>query len=64
MWNVSQNEVQTNLQPLVGVQANMIYAEFPTAQFDAIIDKACLDAILCHAYGDSHARKYLAQVER
>jgi hypothetical protein len=42
----------------------MVHCEFPDEHFDAVVDKACLDAIWCHATGDAHLHYYLKQVER
>lgn len=42
----------------------MVHCEFPDEHFDAVVDKACLDAIWCHAAGDAHLHYYLKQVER
>uniref|UniRef100_A0A7S1UEF3 Methyltransferase type 11 domain-containing protein n=1 Tax=Phaeomonas parva TaxID=124430 RepID=A0A7S1UEF3_9STRA len=50
--------------PIQWVQMNMCDSLFENEQFDAVIDKACLDAIYCHELGEASAKAALQEVDR
>jgi hypothetical protein len=48
----------------LGKQANMIHTDFEKESMDAVIDKACFDALMCTNLGTVYPKKYLMEVER